>query len=218
MISNFEELGKLFEEIDQSISEKAHLYVIGGVVLLHQGIKEATKDIDAVVGNEAEFAVIQNALKRLKFEAQIPTLEYRKTDLSQIFVLGDFRIDLFHRTVCKGFYLSEAMKRRAKRVIEAKYLKISLCSNEDVFLFKTFTEREGDITDCIALARMGINWDTILDELKSQIKDAGNEVWITWIGERLDILKERGLEIPIMAEVDKLRNEYYAELEKKLTP
>ncbi len=217
MISDFEELGKLFEEIDKNISEKVHLYIIGGVVLLHQGIKEATKDIDAVVGKEAEFAIIQGALKKLEFEDKIPTLEYRKTNLSQILVRDDFRIDLFHRTVCRGFYLSEAMKRRAKKVIAAKYLTVSLCSNEDVFLFKTFTEREGDITDCIALARMGINWDAVLDELKRQIKDVGDKVWITWVGERLDILKDRGVEIPILAEVDKLREEYYAELEKKFT-
>jgi len=92
-----------------------------------------------------------------------------------------------------------------------------LCSSEDVFLLKTFTDREGDIDDCIALAKMGMDWEAILDEIKRQIKISGKEIWITWIGERLDILEERGLPIPIMADVNNLREEYFDEAEKRTT-
>jgi len=217
MISDFKELDNLFEEMDGITDKKAHLYVIGGAVLLYHRVKEATKDIDAVAGKESEFAAVQNTLKKLKFITQIPALGYSKTALSQIFVRDDYRIDLFLKTVCKGFYLSEAMKKRAKKVMAGKSLTVSLCSSEDVFLFKTFTEREGDISDCIALAKQGLDWKIILEELKGQIKSSGSKVWITWVGERFDILQERGVEIPIMAEINKLREEYYAGLEEKFT-
>ena len=77
------------------------------------------------------------------------------------------------------------------------------------------TEREGDLEDCIALAQRELHWGTILSELKEQIEHLNNPVWITWVGERLDILKERGLNIPIMGEVNKLREKYFEDLIKE---
>ncbi|WP_156161359.1 MULTISPECIES: hypothetical protein [unclassified Methanosarcina] len=83
------------------------------------------------------------------------------------------------------------------------------CSNEDVFLFKIMTERSGDIEDCISLAKRGVVWEIILDELKNQIKLSGQNVWITWVGERPGILADEGLYIPILEEVEKLSEGYY---------
>ena len=215
MISDFEELNLLFEEIDKHLNQKAHFYIIGGAMLLYHGMKEATKDIDIIVDKESEFKTILHILKTLKFATKALTIEYGQIDISQIFVRKDFRIDLFHKTVCKGFQLSDAMVKRAEKVAALKNLSIYLCSPEDVFLFKTFTEREGDLTDCIALAQRGLDWDIILGEIKNQIRMSGNKVWITWIGERLDILSERGLEIPIMRQMDMLREEYFDDFEKR---
>ncbi len=217
MISNFDDLNKLFDEMDNNLSEKVEFYVIGGVMLLYHGMKQATKDIDIIVDSQKEFLIIQNLLKKLKFTTKIPTVEYQKVDLGQIFIRDDFRIDLFHKVVCKGFQLSDAMKKRALKVRENRHLKVFLCSHEDVFLFKTFTERPGDITDCLALARKQkpLDWSAILEEVQNQIKLSGNKVWITWVGERLDILEENGLEIPIMKDIDKLREEYFDDYEKR---
>ncbi|MBI5002699.1 hypothetical protein HZC31_04905 [Candidatus Woesearchaeota archaeon] len=215
MISKFEELHQLFEEINSNMSEKVHFIVIGGAMLLYHGIKPATKDIDVVVTSPKDFLATENVLKKLKFQTRLPTIEYKRMNLSQIFVRDDFRIDLFHKTVCNGFALSDSMQKRVEKIIQLKYLTISLCSFEDVFLFKTFTEREGDLTDCIALAQRGIDWNIILEELQKQIKISDRKVWITWIGERLDILSERGLEIPIMSEMDTLREEYMDDFEKR---
>lgn len=215
MISKFEELDKLFEEIDSNISKEVHFFVIGGAMLLYHGIKPATKDIDIVVDTVQEFSMAQDTLKKINFTTKLPTIEYKRMNISQIFNREDFRVDLFYRIVCNGFALSEHMQKRAQKVAARKRLSVSLCSYEDVFLFKTFTEREGDLTDCIALAKRGLNWNSILEEIHNQIKISGRNVWITWIGERFDILVERGLEIPIMHEMDRLREEYFNELEKR---
>ncbi|MEK6867857.1 MAG: DUF6036 family nucleotidyltransferase [Nanoarchaeota archaeon] len=217
MISKFEELHKLFKEIDAALPQKANFFVIGGAMLLYHGIKPATKDIDIVIGSSQEFRIAESTIKKLRFFSKLPTIEYKRMNISQIFVREDFRIDLFQKTVCNGFLLSKEMQKRAKNIIQMKHLTIFLCSHEDVFLFKTFTEREGDLTDCIALAQRGLDWNVILEELKNQIKISGNKVWITWIGERLDILAERGLEIPIMRDMDKLREEYLDDFEKRHT-
>jgi len=215
MITTFKEIEELLREIDNSISKKTRAYIIGGAALLKKGMKAATKDIDLVVTTKNEFFEIQNGLNKIRFLAQIPGTEYSNMNLSQIFQRKDFRIDLFEKEVCGRFSLSDKMMKRAELVIELSNLTVFLCSSEDIFLFKTMTEREGDITDCISIAAtQNPNWDIILEELQSQIKQSKQDVWITWIGERLDLLAERGVDIPIMKQVDKLREKYFKRYEK----
>jgi len=217
MISDFKQIESLFKEIDQHLKKKVHIYVIGGVVLLHQGLKPATKDIDLVILEKQDFIAFEQAVKTVRFESKIPTGAYKKMNLDQILIRDDFRIDAFHKTVCRRFSLSDGMRKRAKKLFVLPNIDLYLCSNEDIFVFKTFTEREGDIQDCIALAQRGLDWDIIHGELQSQINHSGEDVWITWVGERLDLLVERGLNIPIMDKIDKLRDTYFEELEKKFS-
>lgn len=216
MINNFEEIDQLFSEINNSLHNKTNIYIIGGAALLRRGIKEATKDIDLVVSTKQEFFEIQNALRIIGFKSQIPEREYAHMNLSQIFQRKDFRIDLFERNVCARFSLSENMIKRAEKVIALSNMTVFLCSNEDIFLLKTMTEREGDITDCINIvSTQNPNWEIILKELKEQIKQSKQDVWITWVGERLDMLQDRGIDIPIMKELNELRNKFFKDLEKK---
>jgi len=215
MISKFEQLDELFNEVDKSLRENVHFYIIGGAVMLYHTIKTATKDVDIVVDSPREFIATEKALRKINFTTKLPMAEYKKFDINQIFIRGDFRIDLFQRTVCKGFILSDGMRKRAQKVRELNHLTIYLCSTTDIFMFKTFTEREGDIADCISLTQSDIDWDAMLDEINKQIGTSGNKVWITYIGERMDLLLERGINIPIMDKIDKLREEYYDEYEKR---
>ena len=214
MISDFKQIESLFKEIDQYLKIKVHIYLIGGVVLLYQELKPATKDIDLVIVEKHEFIAFEQALKTARFKSKIPTDVYKKMNLSQILVRDDFRIDAFHQTVCKKFSLSEGMRKRAKKLLTLPHLDLYLCSNEDIFVFKSFTEREGDLQDCISLAQRGLDWNSIIDEIQAQIHRCGEDVWITWIGERLDILMEKGLNIPIIDQIDKLRDTYFEELER----
>jgi hypothetical protein len=216
MITNYNLIEELFEKISKTIEKKISLYVIGGAVLLRKNLKDVTKDIDLVVNSKKEFIEFEKVLKKLNFKSQIPDKSYKNMNLSQIFQKEDFRIDLFYKEVCRKFSLTESIIQRAELTQELQNLKILHCSNEDILLFKTMTEREGDLEDCIQIATLGIDWKIILKELQNQIKTSGQDVWITWIGERLDILEERGLEIPIMKKFNILREKYFDELEKKL--
>lgn len=102
------------------------------------------------------------------------------------------------------------MERRSEEVLKCNKLSVFFCSNEDIFLFKTMTERDGDLEDCISIATtQSPDWNIILEELKNQIKASGNNIWITWVGERLDILVDRKLDIPIIKDIHKLVEEYY---------
>lgn len=216
MISEFSQINGLFNEISLSLQRKVNFYIIGGAMLLYHKLKEATKDIDIIVNSKKEFHDVEKALKNLKFYTKIPTAEYANVDISQIFIREDFRIDLFNKVVCKGFALSDGMIKRSEKVIETENLDVYLCSKEDIFLFKTFTEREGDIQDCIKLAERGLSWDIVIEELKSQIKKSGNNVWITMVCERLQVLEERGLNIPIMPQIMELVEEYFDDFEKRM--
>lgn len=214
MISEFNQIEELFNEINKVMNRKVTAFIIGGAVMLYQGLKPATKDIDIVVKTKEEFTELQKALIKLQFTSKIPGAEYKHMNLNQVFQREDFRIDIFQKEVCGKFSLSLEMMQRAKTVIDLNHIKVVLSSNEDVFLFKTMTEREGDLEDCVSLAQTGIEWDIIFSELKSQIKESKQNIWITWVGERLDLLEERGLTIPIMTEINKLRDPFFGEWEK----
>lgn len=215
MITDFGQIEGLFKEIDGASVDKIRVFIIGGAVLLEQGLKVTTKDIDAVVETKQEFIKLQLALEKIGFKPQIPGKEYSRMNLSQIFQRGDFRMDLFEKEVCGRFSLSKGMMKRARKVMDLKSLDVHLCANEDVFLFKTMTDREGDLTDCESIVSAAVEWKAIIEELKSQIQSSKQDVWITWVGERLDLLEDRGMVIPILDEVDTLRDRFFDEFEKE---
>ena len=176
MISDFEKIKLLLEELNSSLPEKVHIYIMGGAVLLYHGLKPATKDIDIVVETEKEFNILEKTLIWCGFEKKIPTPEYLHMNLSQIFLREDFRIDIFCKKVCGGFSLSFGMMNRAEKLFSFSALSASLCSGEDIFMFKMMTERAGDLEDCIALLKRGLDWQAILLELQEQIKHSGRDV------------------------------------------
>jgi len=55
----------------------------------------------------------------------------------------------------------------------------------------------------------------ILSEIKYQIKKSGNKIWVTWFDERLNLLEDRKINIPIIKEIRALSYDYYSKLEEK---
>lgn len=215
MISDFNDITHIFKEINQHLTNQVNLYVIGGAVLLYHGLKPATKDIDVIISNTDAYDAFLQALTDLHFTRKTPTKQYKKMDASAIVEKEEARFDIFLRQVCKKITLTETMKNRGSLIVTTEHLKVFLCGLEDIFIFKSITERSGDLEDCIALAKRGVQWDTILHEIQSQIQHSGEDVWITWVGERMDILKDRGINIPIMDEIDTLRHAFFKKIENK---
>ena len=137
-------------------------------------------------------------------------------ELNKIMVRDDYRIDAFLKKVCKKFALSTDMIKRSNEILKLKNISVNKCSNEDIFLFKSMTERPGDLEDCIELIKKGLNWNEIKDEMINQIKTNGADVWITWIGERLDELIDKGLTIPIMKDINKMRDNYFNKITESI--
>lgn len=209
MISEFKQIEDLFKEIDDKLTKKVNVYIIGGAALLFEGLKPATKDIDLILENKKEFITFEEALISLNFKEEMPTTDYKKMELTKIMVRDDYRIDAFLKKVCKKFDLSKDMIKRADKILRLKNIFVYKCSNEDIFLFKSMTERPGDLEDCIELVKKGLDWNAIKNELFDQINNTGQDVWITWIGERLDELIKKGLTIPIIKDINELRDDFF---------
>ena len=212
MIETKNEILDLFEELAQALTNPVNVYLIGGAAMMFYERKDQTKDIDIVLASSEEYTQFLAVLEKKGFAGRLPSREYTPCDLSQILVRDEYRLDVFERTVCKGFSLTPSMQNRAQCVFDDPRLKVLTCSPTDIFLFKTFTERDGDIDDCKSLAREEIDWSSFLEEIHTQIHQAQQPVWITYIGERLDLLKDV-VHIPVMKEIDKLRDDYYVSME-----
>lgn len=216
-ITDFTQISEAFEEIDKNITKKISVYLIGGAVLLYHGAKPGTKDIDLIVNSKEEYESLINTLKKNDFALEKPTREYHKLNLENILIKDNYRFDIFNKIVCNNLFLSENMIKRAKLIKEYKNIKLFTCSLEDILVFKSITDRDGDIDDCYFLAEKNTpDWEIILNEIKYQVEKSGNDVWITWFEERLNLLEDRKINIPILKEIRKLSLKYYKELEKKL--
>jgi hypothetical protein len=218
MITDYSQIQKLFVELDGYISKRTTVYLIGGGALMKRDLKTRTKDIDIVMDSKPEFDRMQDVFRKAGFKPILPTEEYERFTLSQIWVRDDFRVDVFCKMVCGCFSLSDGMKERSVRDdIRSKNLDLFVCSPEDIFLFKTMTEREGDYDDCLSIIinKKNFDWSVVLNEAQKQSK-IGQAVWITWITNRLEEFVERGMNIPILDEMIKLADEYIAEWERGL--
>ena len=83
--------------------------------------------------------------------------------------------------------------------------------------FQIDYEWDGDLEDCIQLIEMNqVDWKVVMEEILVQI-ESGEEVWITWMAERLNLLNESmGVSIPILRRINRLADEYLERWEKEL--
>jgi hypothetical protein len=217
MINEFEQIRSLFTEISQFTEEDVNVYLIGGGALTYHKSKNLTKDIDIVVNSEKEFDSILRSLMRTGFASMLPDhTSYSRLAISQIFIRDEFRIDMFCRTVCNRFSLSEGMMKRAKTVGKFGTIVLHVCSIEDILLFKCMTERKGDMDDCVRINHEHlVNWGIVLNEAQEQSK-IGQDVWITWITVRLEDLEDTGIRVTIMKEMRNLSDRYIEKWERDL--
>jgi hypothetical protein len=147
-------------------------FVFGGEAMRVRGLKRATKDIDMVVEDAATFGAVRDALGSMGYRllggGEMSAAD-AKLEPSGIFVAEGYpRVDVFVGTICGKFRLSDSMKERSTCERHGR-LDFCVMSNEDVFLLKSVTDREGDVYDMIQLARAdGFHWQTVLEELYGQ--------------------------------------------------
>lgn len=185
---------------------------------MYAGLKYFTKDIDLVVRTEQEYNSCVEAMKRMGFRSIRPGAGYSRMNLSDMLEREDgYRIDIFNDRVCGKLRLSEGMVSRSKERVRHEGVILSSCSMEDILIFKSITEREGDLQDCKAIITgTMVDWMIFLKELEEQIS-TGEDVWITWVADRLWILREEArLSIPVLDKIIEMADDYLDRWERSL--
>ncbi|MBO7205525.1 MAG: hypothetical protein J6V08_03810 [Candidatus Methanomethylophilaceae archaeon] len=218
MITDIKDIIRLFDEIDDALSVRTDMYLIGGGAMMFNADKALTKDLDMVVYDKESFHRLEDTFIKLGFEAKSPTDEYLRFNLSNILIREDgYRVDLFHEKVCRKLRLSERMMGRSITRFSGKNLFVHSISPHDIIVFKSITDRAGDFDDCMSMVdEMKIDWNIVLDEIEHQVKE-GEDVWITWFCDRLTTMSEKyDTYIPILNRITNLSDEFIEKWEQEM--
>ncbi|MGC9445088.1 MAG: DUF6036 family nucleotidyltransferase, partial [Candidatus Methanospirareceae archaeon] len=150
--------------------KEVEAYLIGGLALILHGAKLATKDVDIVFDSYKNLQVFVNAMETIGF-SRVKELTGAYQNLEAHSVLeapNGCRFDIFLNKICNCLILSEGMKNRSKEVFSSVNLKLFTISPEDIFLFKSITNRPDDLADMAIIAGSGLDWNIIEEELKNQ--------------------------------------------------
>lgn len=207
---NKEELDSLLVKIGAKVNKQIKIYLIGGCALSFKGLKLATKDIDLIITSKEDFGVFDTAMRENGFEPDSDRENDFYATALAVYRKEDSRIDVFLKQVGKMLFLSESMLKRAKEYKAYGNLIVYLVSNEDIFLFKTMTSREGDIYDCDRLMKEGIDYNIVYDEIGEQSRKG--KKWFFWVYESLCRLENHNeIKTPIKNKVFALVKKYWNE-------
>jgi hypothetical protein len=181
------------QRLGETLDTKVDAYLLGGGNLILRGRKDSTKDLDIVVDDNEALRLLGEALRELGYEERT-NLEAAYEELEPAVVFeheGSPRYDIFVTVVAGSLQLTEQMKRRVDRTLDYDNLSLHLLSPTDIFLFKSITEREGDLEDATLLARQAtIDWSQLLEEIKRQDELTG-QYFSFAVLDTLDILQQR---------------------------
>lgn len=206
-MSGWDDLRRTLQTIGESVSHDVAAYLIGGCAMILYNAKLATKDVDLVVLSAQDADAVVEALSRNGFKRSRPEEDAYGRLGAADFMEDDrgMRVDLFLETVCRKLRVSGGMVARAKPYATFGKLQVNLVAPEDIFLFKSMTERTGDLDDMALLAERGLDWQTILDECISQ---SGDVILESFLAVRLQELEEeKGIVSPIRADLEAITEE-----------
>ena len=202
MLSSGDDIEESLTRIGASLQRDVTAYLIGGCAMILYNAKVATKDIDIVLMSNEDAEAVAVALSAVGFAQAAPEDEtYRR--LGTTTMMHDSRgtrFDIFVETVCRKLRITDGMVSRSTRHGIYGKLRLNLVSPEDIFLFKSVTERAGDLDDMALLAERGLDWDVILSECVHQ---SGDVILEAFLAVRLQELEEsKGIVSPIKATLE----------------
>ena len=191
------------DRISQQLSTKVEVYVIGGYALMIHSLRRMTKDIDIVFMDEKSMKAFTKAAKMAGFKGpeELPD-EYRALGSRNILDASDgVRFDIFVVKVCDALSVSETMFQRAATTTFRENLTLHIAAPEDIFMFKSITDREDDLEDMARMVGPKFDWDIIATEIHAQ-KDSWvrlNRVY----ARLLEFEEEKGVSSPLIKRLEK---------------
>lgn len=183
-------------DVGRALTDEVDVYLLGGANLILRGLKDSTKDIDVVLKSKGDLKKLIEALRNCGYQ-QKQDIErgYELAPSVSVSVVlekeGFPQWDLFVEKLA-ALYLTEKMVERSDRSEKFENLCIHLLSPTDIFLFKSITDREGDLEDASLVARHAadIDWKEVLNEIKKQEQITGQYLSFAVL-DTLDLLAER---------------------------
>src|SRR3989338_1891861 len=205
------ELESLLVNVGKKVKKPISIYMIGGCALSFKGIKDRTKDIDIIVASQEDFDTFDESMRENGFQLMTEReTEFYLTALA-VYMKEDSRIDVFLKQVGKMLFLTEGMIRRSRKYKTYNKLEVYLVSNEDIFLFKMMTSREGDLADCDKIMQGEIDYNILYNEIVEQSKEEGKR-WFFWVYENLCKLENyNSIRSPVKNKVFALVKRYWGE-------
>lgn len=193
------------QAVDAKLAQPIDVYLLGGCAMSYLRLKSSTKDLDLVMPDKATLAVLEAGLKAVDYASVKLDKPYDQLRVTALYKRkGAPQWDLYVGKVCGCLPLSPGMRQRATLVEPSlKRLRIHACSAEDIFVFKSITEREADLDDLDLLATRGVDWKTIQAEMEWQ-GEHGDRTWTVIFHDRLQELADRGYTIPILPRLRQL--------------
>lgn len=168
---------EFLDEFDSWLSESVVVYLLGGSAMTARGLRDQTEDIDLALGVVSEFVHVYQTLQSQgftvvnepteKFDSVGKTVELHHEERG-------FLIDLFERQVVGKVWITDRMHDRAETFWSGNYATAFVLSDEDMFLLKAVSGgdlasgRQRDIEDMRIYAQRGLNYESILTEIKEQ--------------------------------------------------
>ena len=193
---------RILEQISIALDVEVRCWVIGGFTMILDRVKTTTKDVDIVFDSVEDATAFVRGLTKMDFREQNELgITYRALDAMTIMDGPEgLRFDLFVRKVCKCLVLTEGMRRRAKAIPLQGRLRLNVVSREDIFLFKSVTERDQDLADMAMLVSPALRWDVIRQEIAEQ-----PESW-RWVArvylKLVELERTKGITSPLMKELE----------------
>ena len=182
-------VAEALSEVGRLLPERVECYALGGLALVLEGLKEATRDVDLAVLDERSFKLLLSAFEAAGIELPAEAEPKREAVLER----GGVRVDLFFGEVA-GARITEAMAKRAARAVAYGSLVIRVLSLDDVAFLKAVSGRERDLEDLARIARRGLDWGVLAEDALSQ-KEPGR--FALAVLEALEALEEAyGVALP----------------------
>ncbi|MFP3910336.1 MAG: DUF6036 family nucleotidyltransferase [Archaeoglobaceae archaeon] len=179
-------------EVGGVLTENLDVYLLGGANLILRGLKDSTKDIDVVLKNSKDLEKLVEAFRNCGYQQKHEIEQiYQRLAPSIILEKDGFpRWDIFVKKLA-ALYLTEKMMERSDRTERFYNLRVHLLSPADIFLFKSITDREGDLEDASLVARHAeIEWKELFNEIKKQEQITGQYLSFAVL-DTLELLAER---------------------------
>lgn len=186
--------------VDAALKVPLDVYLLGGCAMSYLKLKASTKDLDLVMHDGDTLAMLEKALRDCGYKAVNLEKPYDQLLATALYKRpGAPQWDLYVGTVCGCLQLSPGMRERATLIEPGlPRLRIHACSAEDIFVFKSITERDADLDDLELFAARGVDWNIILSEMEWQRANS-DTVWTVRFLDRMEELQARGIVTPIVA-------------------